>query len=67
MLTRILNKNHILKFQNIKRFQQIRGATHQIKSTTKSDWENALPFEKLPGPSRFNLFIQFLPGGKYTK
>lgn len=38
-----------------------------FQSTLKRDpeWENALPFEKIPGPGRYELIRGFLKGGVY--
>lgn len=33
---------------------------------TDPEWEGAIPFEKIPGPSRYSLIRDFLPGGEQS-
>lgn len=40
-------------------------AAAQPKLANKNVWKEALPYEKIPGPSKLQSFISFMPGGKY--
>lgn len=44
--------------------QSVQAATAQSTYIDR-EWDNALPFEKIPGPSAWKLFRAFLPGGRY--
>lgn len=32
-----------------------------------TEWENALPYEKIPGPGKLKMLMQFAPGGQLMK
>lgn len=55
------------KFQT--RFQSTTFSTTPTteKYSFKRDWENAKPFEEIPGLNKFLGIFSFLPGGKYYK
>lgn len=40
-------------------------AAAQPKLANKNVWKEALPYEKIPGPSKLQSFLSFMPGGKY--
>lgn len=37
---------------------------YQDEHTFENEWDVALPYSKLPGPTAFQLVSRFLPGGK---
>ncbi|XP_055847818.1 cytochrome P450 CYP12A2-like [Episyrphus balteatus] len=57
-------------FQSIRR--NIESQTNSAEcphkvSTETTDWENARPYEDIPGPSKFELVRGFMPGGAFYK
>lgn len=39
------------------------AAAHEARD---SEWDNALPFSKIPGPNVFQMLKSFAPGGEFT-
>lgn len=41
------------------------AAQVQPIASEKSAWDEALPYKKIPGPSKLQIVRDFMPGGKY--
>lgn len=46
---------------------QLQGANTEISKEQTSDYNKAIPYSEIPGPSSFTFFRSLLPGGKYFK
>lgn len=62
-MIRYLNKANF----NIKCELPIRGLSQvqELKSVEHPEWKSSSPYTSIPGPSKWSLFINFLPGGKF--
>ncbi|XP_055371511.1 cytochrome P450 CYP12A2-like [Condylostylus longicornis] len=72
--SRIICFNSSCEYNNSKRLLATQVAqnlnSEQVNVTAKDannniEWDSAVPYEKIPGPSKLKLLSYFLPGGKF--